>query len=201
MGQFCPNIFPTFHSNFWREEEKTCGPHRFSLSLPLSTKQWKMSFFTLFISLFSPQPNIPSRKRWVWLNWVWVWYGWWVWSFGSFGFCVFSLSLSLSLSLYCDAMILTNDRLIWVLIEVDLGWSGFIYLFKYGFCSDGILVGMVKAQWWWLGSGGVVLKVEEACELVRATDTSSDKLLIRNWEWMRTREKHKERKERKKYNG
>ena len=101
-----------------------------------------------------------------------------------------------------------------------MGWSGFwsrliwvdlvfFFFFNNVFVSMGFwwvvgsggMVGMVEVQWWWLGSGGVVLKVEEACELVRATDTRSDKLLIRNWGWMRTREKHKERKKRKKYNG
>ena len=38
-----------------------------------------------------------------------------------------------------------------------------------------------------------MLEVEGACELVRPTDTSGDKLLMRNWEWVRTKDKHKER--------
>ena len=51
-----------------------------------------------------------------------------------------------------------------------------------GFCSDGILVG--NGQWWHGGhdghDGGAMLEVEGARELVRPTDTSSDKLLMRN---------------------
>ena len=69
--------------------------------------------------------------------------------------------------------------LIWVFVSVGFWWA---------------VVGMVEAQWWWLGSGGAMLEVEGACDLVRPTDTSGDKLLMRNCEWVRTREKHKERK-------
>ena len=57
-------------------------------------------------------------------------------------------SLSLSLSLYCDAMILTNDRLIWVLIEVDLG------LFIYLFILNMVFVPMGFWWAWWRHSGG-----------------------------------------------
>ena len=61
-----------------------------------------------------------------------------------------------------------------------------------GFCSGGILVG--NGQWWHGGhDGGAMLEVEGACELVRPTDTSGDKLLMKNWEWVRTKDKHKER--------
>ena len=59
VGQFCPNIVPNFLSNLERlyfegGEEKTCGPHHFSLPLPLSTKHPSHSFSLLFSTLFLP---------------------------------------------------------------------------------------------------------------------------------------------------
>ena len=68
---------------------------------------------------------------------------------------------------------------IWIFVPMGFWWA----------MGSGGMVGMVEAWWWWLGSGGAVLEVEGAWELVKPTNTSSDKLLIRNWGWVRTREK------------
>ena len=68
-GQFCPNIFPTFYSNFLSNSErlyfegggeKTCGPHHFSIPLPVSTKHPSHSFSLLFSTLFF---SIHSTKH------------------------------------------------------------------------------------------------------------------------------------------
>ena len=69
-GQFCLNIFVHFlllfsfqfqKIVFWREGEKTCGPHQNLSSFPLSTKNIIFSLF--FSHLFSILPKITPTKH------------------------------------------------------------------------------------------------------------------------------------------
>ena len=96
VGQFCSNIFPTFYSNLERlyfevGEEKTCGPHHFSLPLPLSTKQWKLPFFTLFSILPVFTPTKHTLKHFCCCSLFWVY---------SIKFYTLSLSLSIYIYIY-----------------------------------------------------------------------------------------------------
>ena len=83
-----------------------------------------MSFSTLvFILIFTPTKHTLKEEvgmaelgmSLIWMVGLEFWF-FWVLCFFFFFLC-------------CDAMILTDDGLIWVLIEVDLGWFGFFFFF------------------------------------------------------------------------
>ena len=128
---------------FWRgRRENLWAPPLFSPPPPLNQTVKNVIFHPIFHPYFHPNQTYPQGRGG---------YGWIGYEFdmdGGFGVLVLLGSAFFFFSLYYDAMILANDRLIWVLIEVDLG------LFIYLFILNMVFVPMGFWWAWWRHSGG-----------------------------------------------